>query len=297
MKSGWKRFRYRTSRTWLRSPIVWLRHRGLDRNDVFLAEYPRSGSTWLRFMLLEIITGHSAGFLNVNRSIPEIGTHGQALDVLPGWGRLIKTHEPYRHDYHHTVYLVRDVRDVMFSMRSFAEEFGWADYFSNGHDLDGYIHSFLVGNTTQLGTWQDHVHSFLDSPIARSGEMLLVRYEELRQDTEHTLVRILNFLGLDADCNVIRAAIANNSLERMRAKEDNARQLATKLTKSMLVKGYKNGHFVGKGAVGAWRERLTLSQLAMFDHYAGEAMLRLSYPLSSSPIDVQSEGLTSGRIN
>jgi hypothetical protein len=289
MNSAWNRFRYRTTRTWLRHPIVWLRHRGLDANDVLIAEYPRSGSTWLRFMLAEILTRSSAEFLNVNRTIPEIGTHGKVPAVLPGWGRLIKTHEPYRSNYKRAVYLVRDVRDVMFSVRACDEEFGWGDYFSQGRDLDGYIQSFLVGGTMRFGTWQNHVHSFLDSPMARSGDMLLVRYEEMRRNTEENLARILDFLGVNADQASIRDAVANNSLDRMRAKEDNAKQSATKLTKGTLLRGHKSGRFVGKGAVGGWGERLTPAQLSLIDSYAGDAMLRLGYPLGSSPTDVQPE--------
>jgi hypothetical protein len=292
MKSAWKRFRYRTTRTWLRNPIVWLRHRGLDPNDVFIAEYPRSGSTWLRFMLVEILTRNSAGFLNVNQTIPEIGTHGKVPAVLPGWGRLIKTHEPYRSNYKRAIYLVRDVRDVMFSVRACDEEFGWADYFSQGRDLDGYIDSFLSKGTMRFGTWQDHIHSFLDSPMAGSGDMLLVRYEDMRRNPKEVLPQILDFLGIEADSKTIQEAIANNSLERMRAKEDNAKQSATKLEKGTLLRGHKTGRFVGKGAVGGWRERLTPAQLQTIDRLAGNAMLRLGYPSGASLAEVQTEGLT-----
>jgi hypothetical protein len=292
MNSAWKRLRYRTTRTWLRHPIVWLRHRGLDANDVFIAEYPRSGSTWLRFMLVEILTGSSAQFLNVNRTIPEIGTHGKVPPVLPGEGRLIKTHEPYRSGYKRAVYLVRDVRDVMFSVRACDQEFGWGDYFSQGRDLDGYIQSFFVSGTMRFGTWQDHVLSFLDSPMARSGDLLLVRYEDMRRNPEEILTQILDFLGVKTDDSVIRDAIAGNSLESMRAKEDSVRQSPARLEKGTLLRGHKSGRFVGKGAVGGWRERLTAEQLLLIDRHAADAMQRLGYPLGGSFAEFQSEGLS-----
>jgi hypothetical protein len=284
--SPWKKLRYRATRTWMRDPIVWLRHRGLDSSDVFLAEFPRSGSTWLRFMLVEILTGQPAGFLNVNSAIPEIGTQVRARPILPGGGRLIKTHEPYRGNYKRAIYLVRDVRDVLFSVEACDREFGWSDYFSQGRDFDGYLDSFLNGGTMRFRSWQGHVQSFLDSPTAASGNLLLVQYEEMRRNTEATLLQILEFLEVDADRSTVRSAIANNTLERMRAKEDSVKNPNVKLTKGTLLRGHKKGRFVGKGALGGWREKLTPAQLQLIDRHAGDAMRRLGYPLS----DLVAEG-------
>src|SRR5690349_7136880 len=51
-----RQIRYRAAKSRLRAPFVWLRHRGLDPQDTFVASYPRSGSTWLCFLLFEILT-------------------------------------------------------------------------------------------------------------------------------------------------------------------------------------------------------------------------------------------------
>ena len=114
------RIRARASRTSLRAPLVWGRHLGLDSNDVFLASYPRSGNTLLRFPLAEAISGALCTFENVQRIVPEIGVHVYAYPLLPAGGRLIKTHERYRRKYRRAIYIVRDVRDVLLS--SFARE-------------------------------------------------------------------------------------------------------------------------------------------------------------------------------
>src|SRR5437867_8735637 len=104
---SFRRIRHQLAKTRLRSPLTWLRHRSFDPADVFIGSYPRSGSTWLRFVLLEILTGRPSEFPSVNRSIPKVGRHNQALPLLPGGGRLIQTHEPYREEYQKAVYLVR----------------------------------------------------------------------------------------------------------------------------------------------------------------------------------------------
>src|ERR1700730_14586841 len=94
-----KELRYKASRTKLRAPKAWWEHRGLNDMDVLFASFERSGNTWLRFVLMEILTKGDAGFLNVNQILPEMGTHRGAKPVLANGGRFIKTQESYRSEY------------------------------------------------------------------------------------------------------------------------------------------------------------------------------------------------------
>ena len=82
-----KELRYKASRTKLRAPKAWWEHRGLNDKDVLFASFERSGNTWLRFVLMEILTKGDAGFLNVNQVLPEMGTHREMKPVLPNGGR------------------------------------------------------------------------------------------------------------------------------------------------------------------------------------------------------------------
>src|SRR5579863_5796840 len=110
-----RRLRHRITSTSVRNPVVWWRHRGLAPADVMLGSYPRSGSTWLRFVLYEILTGESSSFDKVNAGLRGIGDYQHGPGLLPGGGRFIGTHESYRPAYRRAVYLVRDVRDVALS--------------------------------------------------------------------------------------------------------------------------------------------------------------------------------------
>ncbi|HEV8523046.1 MAG TPA: sulfotransferase domain-containing protein [Terriglobales bacterium] len=277
-----RRIRYRLARSGLRAPLVWVRHRGLQPEDVILASYERSGSTWLRFLLQEILTGWPAEFFTVNRVIPEMGTHRGVGPVLPGGGRLIKTHERFRREYGIAVYLVRDVRDVLLSNYARHCSLGLADYVAKGPSFDAYLHSFLEGTVTHVGSWQDHVQSWLDSPLAGDGRLLIVRFEDLRQETRATLANILKFLGVAVEPFVIDAAIRNNSLEKMRAKEDGTRNSRRRLEKGVLGRAHKDngedGRFVRQGAVAGWREKLTPEHVRLIETYAGGPLFRLGYP-------------------
>jgi estrone sulfotransferase len=276
MSLAFKRFRHKAARTRFRAPLIWFRNRGLDPNDVFLASYPRSGSTWTRFVLYEILAGESSSFDNVNRGIPENGIQWLARPLLPGEGRLIKTHEPYRPEYGRAVYLVRDMRDVIFSQYSRERELGILY-----DDFDGYLSKFLQGKISGFGAWQKHIESWLESPLSRRGDLLLLKFEEMRQDMESAIGRMLDFFGVEVRADVIRAAIANNSLDRMREKEKQSKTLHQ-------AKGGEEGRFVRKGSVGGWRERLTDEQLQMIDSFVGDAFRRMGYPLAGAVADARS---------
>jgi hypothetical protein len=276
-----KTLRYKASRTKLRAPKAWWQHRGLNDQDVFFASFERSGNTWLRFVLMEILTQDNAGFLNVNHTLPELGTHHEATKVLPNGGRFIKTHEQYRSEYKRAIYLMRDLRDVMLSNWARDKEMGFSQYFDNGKGMDGYVESFLKGKVTRFGSWQSHVDSWLNCPLAKNGNLLVVRYEDLRRDTESGLVEMLDFLGINSDRERIRRAVENNSLRAMREKEEKAKNSGTTLGKGTLLRKHRidreDARFVRSGSVGGWREKLSPAQIEMVARYAGDALVRAGY--------------------
>ncbi|HXW99630.1 MAG TPA: sulfotransferase domain-containing protein [Candidatus Acidoferrales bacterium] len=267
----------KAARTKIRVPMVWSWHVGLKPQDVFMASYPRSGSTWLRFMLFEILSGEEPGFRKLEDRLPEIQHQRGKAPILPNGGRLIKTHEQYRSDYKRAIFLVRDVRDVLLSGYARAVEVGIADLVSKG-DLDSFLMAFLQGSALQMGSWQEHSRSYLDSPLAKNGNLLVVKYEELRKNPEPRLRQILEFVGITPNMQIIRKAIEDNTLAQMRKKEDNARKAGeTSILLSPHKSAGEDGRFVRKGSVGGWRSKLSDAQIRLVDEYAGEIMDRLGY--------------------
>lgn len=286
MISKLRDLRFRLARTKLREPLKMWQHRGLKPEDVYLASFGRSGSTWLRFVLLEILTDTTAGFLNVHDVIPEMGMQTRVRPILGSGGRLIKTHEPYRRVYKKAVYLVRDVRDVLLSAYAVDNTTGMALYHSHGRGFDGYIDTFLKGKTAHQGSWQNHVNSWMDSTLANNGNLLLIRYEDMRRNTEPTVMAVLDFLEFRYEKEKVRAAIANNSLERMRAKEESLKRSGIKLEKRVLIRDLtvdnEDGRFVRKGAIAGWRNKLTEPQVLLIEQWTATALLRMGYELVSS---------------
>lgn len=254
----------------LRRPLVRMRYRGLKPEDALLAGYSRSGSTYLRFLTFEALTGESSEFGRVRTVVPGVGRHHKALPLLPGGGRMIQTHETYCDRDRKVVYVVRDARSVLLS------EYTW--HKGRGMPmgtLDEFIEDFLAGNSSPWGPWDKHAQFWLASLPARNDHLLLIKYEELFADPKSEYRRVIDFLGVDVDDERLMKAVENNSLEKMREKEDRAREAGWR---KRAVPGVR---FVNKGGTRGWRDRLTPEQVRRIEDKFGETLVRLGYEASS----------------
>jgi|ERR1700722_766225 hypothetical protein len=256
-----RKVRHKIGKSAAHKPLTWIRHRNLRPADVFVASYPRSGNTWLRFMLYEILVGQSSTFTNVHQLVPDIGKQGRALPVLSNQGRLIKTHEPYLPMYHKAIYLVRDARDVALSEFAFQKALGLAK-----DDFEAYLPRFLRGQVNPFGSWTAHVDSWMNAKEKGHAEVMLVRFDEMRSEPEESLANMMKFLNVPVERETIRRAVLNNSVEKMRDKEKINPQKAS-----------AKGRFIRSGAVGGWREKFTDTQAQLVDRYAGSILSRLGF--------------------
>ena len=236
---------------------------------MFVASYPRAGSTWLRFLLNDVLTGACSDFASVNRNIPHVGSHANAFQ-LPGGARLIKTHEMFRREYQQAIYLARDPRDVLISEYNYLLGRGFGI-----SSLESFAADFVKGKVNGNGSWQAHTRSWLEA-AKLNPRILVLRFEDLRRDPEAVLDRILTYLGIPANRDRTRAAIADNTVARMREKELMTPQKAS-----------RKGRFINNGAVGGWGQRLGAQALRAVEHSCLEEMLRLNYEPSIERVPVQ----------
>ncbi|MGH9187217.1 MAG: sulfotransferase domain-containing protein [Acidimicrobiales bacterium] len=213
----------------LRRPLARYRHTGLQPADVLLVSYPKSGSTWLRFLLAHALTSREADFDSVRDSVPPAGRHRRGQALLPRGGRLVKSHEPLRpylgRRDQPVIYLVRDGRDVALSFLDHERRIGRFD-----GDAVEFVDRFLAGAVGSYGAWNDHVLAALELEHAGAHPFLRVRYEDLRQSPVAELARILEFLGIEPDPGALADIVAANTKDRMRAKEATSAFLASMTT-------------------------------------------------------------------
>ncbi|HTU42198.1 MAG TPA: sulfotransferase domain-containing protein [Candidatus Aquilonibacter sp.] len=261
-----RKVRHTIARSPVHGPLAWIRHRGVRPADVFVASYPRSGNTWLRFMLYEILVGQSSSFVNIRQLVPDIGQQDAASPLLAQGGRLIKTHEPYRREYKKAIYLVRDARDVALSEFAYQKALGVIP-----DDFELYLQRFLRGRVNPFGSWVEHVNSWMKAKDDEDAEILLVHYDKLRRDPEESLAAMMEFLAVTVERQTIQRAISNNSLKKMQEKE-----------KANPQKASAKGRFVREGSVGGWSQAFTPAQALVFEQHTGTVLQRLGYPVGST---------------
>jgi hypothetical protein len=236
-------------------------------DDLYLVEFPKSGVTWLSFLVANtnlLLSGDEARkvtFFNLNDFVPDIEVNrriGPPATLLPGF-RVIKSHAGYNVFYSKMVYLVRDPRDVMASYRLFLTRLGF---------FTGSLDEMLADPRFGIGAWCDHVSSWLDRALP-SQSFILLRYEDLLRDTAGQLRQLYRLLGFDLSEGLAALAVERSGIERMREEEvlANARHPAL-----------ANFEFVRKGAAGGPRESLSPAALGRIARVAGPLMERLGYP-------------------
>lgn len=224
--------------------MVAYRHRGLTGEDLFIASFPRSGNTWVRFVLADLATDAEQDFESVERAIPNVGWHACA-PALTGWGgRMIKTHEPHRREYRRAIYLVRDFRDVLISAyRAYRPD---PDDLS---ELDQFVDAFGSRFSSPYGAWVDHVRSWTSASSADEG-IAVHRFEDLRADPVAGIRGLAEFAGISTSEQRISAALARNTSEDMRQREHaNLKFLEQSFGRMSLG--------VREGAAGRWQQLLT----------------------------------------
>ena len=246
-------------------------------DDTFLVSYPKSGNTWVRFLLANLLyPNETVGFANINRLLPAPGVSSKRfLRSLPR-PRILKSHEPFDVRFRKVIYLVRDPRDVAVSEYHFDLK---KRYINSDVSLEEFVKRFIAGTTADYGSWWEHAASWI---AARQGNpaFLLVRYEDLLSDSIPELAKIADFLGIPADPERLQAAIDRSAADRMRKLEQ---QQSDKWTGTKNTR--KEIPFVRAASAGGWKNALPQHSAEEIEAAWFPLMNYLGYELSSKQLD------------
>lgn len=202
-----------------------------------LASFPRSGNTWLRY-LIELATGASSGSVYDDRILP------RGRD-----GIVIKTHLLNRNEFDRAIHLVRDPFDAIES------------YFHWKRDVQGDANAQWERHVREAAVeWQRHTRHWLDGAAKGGWRSCVVRYEDLRANPARELGRVLEFLGVQSSPEACAKAVERAGIEQMR-------ELHPTLGK----------RFFRKGDVGAGRAAFSPELAKFVIDTAGDLLDRLGY--------------------
>ena len=242
-------------------------------DDTFIVSYPRSGNTWTRFLIANLLfAGQPISFANIERLIPDAEAQSSRYMKRIPSPRVIKSHQYFDHRYPKVLYITRDPRDVAVSYYNFARKYR---HITDDYPLEQYVHGFVTGTlqSSAWRTWAENVGTWM---AARNGRptFLLLRYEDLIADTQTELAKVARFLGVDATPAALSRAIENSSADHLREleKKEGGVWVTTKNKRSDIP-------FIGNAAAGKWKSVLPDAAVEKIESAWGNTMTQLGYGL------------------
>ncbi|MSP82256.1 MAG: sulfotransferase domain-containing protein [Alphaproteobacteria bacterium] len=269
---------------------------------IWLASYPKSGNTWLRAFLHNLLRNPNEPY-DINRltdfTIQEsIARWYEGLDPRPvvelaleDVARLrplaqkriadsrpdlvlVKTHNMMAAEAGHplinmavtagAIYLVRNPLDIVLS---------YADHL--GQSIDETIELMArtgarTGNvpgwvSEVVGSWSEHVESWTS---AAHPALLVVRYEDLLANASATFGAIVKFLKVPAPPERLQRAIRQSSFKVLQGQEE---------AKGFKERSRSQAYFFRAGKAGSWQTELSPDQVARIVGVHREQMARFRY--------------------
>lgn len=232
---------------------------------VYLASYPKSGNTWLRFLLHAAFFGPASTSAQIASRIPDLhrteASRTEPFDIGSGLvgGKMLfgKSHSlpgPAIPGWAHAagvVSIIRDPRDILrsalhFYKMSLGPQWQLTDaqyaavFIAMGGDP--------MWNKMGFGTVSQHTQEWQAVQIPR----LLIRYEDLKSDTLETLAKVMDFLKLQSPLSsrAMEEAVQWASMENMREMEtqEKVNGIAKQGAFTGTLEALQNGlYFVNKG--------------------------------------------------
>jgi hypothetical protein len=257
------------------------------RNIVWIASYPKSGNTWVRFLVCNLLYGPQWSASAMSVLAPDIHEVGPQIVHSPNG--LVKTHFlfsarlPLAERTAAAIYVVREPADVLASNYHYGLRSG-RDPGDSAAAFDQYFECFLQNRGDPrwiqlgMGSWEENVRSWLD--VTHPFPVLRIRYEELVADARCVGRSLARLLRPAASEEEVDRAVENSSFRRMRELEEaDIRDKRTGVFyKPYLQRSIDSGHrFMRRGKVGEGSGRLSSEQRARL-HGAFQPLLkRLGY--------------------
>jgi hypothetical protein len=249
--------------------------RSVYRDDTFIVSYPKSGNTWVRFFVANLLRGDATTDLTtLDQLVPDPAkVDDSTLERLPR-PRFLKSHQAFTPLYPRVLYLVRDVRAVVTSYYRQRQRMG---VIPPTLPIGEFVRMFIDGIGTQFGAWDAHVIGWLQGAAESQGrsQFRCVRYEDMISDGPKTFRSIAEFLQMKRTDTQISDALSLSSFQRMRELELKAGRAwpEKRDAKDMAIP------FMHSGVVDSWQRDLDEVSKRLLVTRFGYLLSVMGYPV------------------
>ena len=232
---------------------------GLPRirpDHVFMCSYPRSGNTWTRMIVACLLNPDldSINLDGIDSLVPDTAEPQYHSDKA----RVYKDHRPAFDLFPRVIYNYRDGRDCLVSAHKYAVNA--LGYRRTRSEFVTHAQGHI------FGLWHEHVERALAFQAKFPDRILMMRYENMRDDPRQSVEQIAEFLGIQVKMIDLDRILELTSLNAHRgANERNADP--------------RKRHTIGTGKVGSWKQELDESEIQLFEAISARALMALDYPL------------------
>lgn len=167
----------------------WFGIRSVLPDDIYVVSYPRSGNTWMRYVMAYLIRGTAERLhpADINEIAPDAYVHADSVNAR-GAGRIIKIHEPFLDTCPRVVHIVRDWRAAAVSYWHFSRRL---------HRYPGTFSEFIRSpHPDRHGSWKAHARARLRRIAASPHTIQAIRYEDLVADFRGTVAGLVDWWGV-----------------------------------------------------------------------------------------------------
>lgn len=254
----------------------------LQRADIVVVSFGKSGRTWLRVMISHLfrvkyglpenaVLGFD-NFHNLNNAVPKtFFTHDNYIKDYTG-----DSHSKAPFYNKRVILLARDPRDVAVS-----QFFQWKfrikptkvainNYPPRGSDIS--LFDFVMGdNGGSLRAVTDYLNLWAQE-VSNMEHFHLLRYEDLRARPREELRALLDFMNVEATDAHINAAVDYSSYENMKKMESSQQFRLAGGRMMPRDKDNPNSFKVRRAKVGGYRDYFTDEEVAAIDQRLAETL-------------------------
>ncbi|GAA0604077.1 hypothetical protein GCM10009001_21530 [Virgibacillus siamensis] len=239
-----------------------------QEDDICLVAYPKSGNNFLLFLVAMLLYQTKMDWSTKGKMVQNVSS--EPIENLPS-PHLVWSHNSYDPNYPKVIYLVRDPRDIVISYYHHFQR-----YHGKMRNFDKFFHAFM-GGSIGPGMWDRNIASWLDNREKIKNGFLLIKYEDLLENTAKEAHRIANFLNVDRTEKEINEAVDWASFDNMKALEK--KQNTHVSGNSPLAD--PNIAFVREGQANKWKSVLSQEQQQQINQKFHKTLTRLGYDIST----------------